>query len=167
MSFLKSVSLFHSLNEEQFLEICRRLVVVTFQPGTVIITQGDLGDEFFLIQSGKVSTAAGTVGVSELTSIIVRMKILGALDVLAPPGCVYACGVRWQRNEAWIVKLCVGLVGRTGSWLPPSGHCAQAPGEAPSPQWLKHGSRRWRWCVTVALVTCGLGGACVVSCCFT
>lgn len=54
MSFLKSVSLFHSLQEDQLLELCKRLVVVTFPPNTPIVVQDDAGDEFFLIQSGKV-----------------------------------------------------------------------------------------------------------------
>lgn len=55
LSFFKSLSLFHSFNEEQLIALTRRLTVRTFEPGSVIIRQGDIGEEFYIVQSGKVS----------------------------------------------------------------------------------------------------------------
>ena len=54
LSFFKSVSLFHTFTEEQLLVLTRRIVVRTYEPGTVIVKQGDIGDEFFVVHVGKV-----------------------------------------------------------------------------------------------------------------
>lgn len=55
LSFLKSVSLFHSFSEEQLIGLTRKVVIRSFEPGSVIVKQGDIGHEFFIVHSGRVS----------------------------------------------------------------------------------------------------------------
>jgi hypothetical protein len=55
LSFLKSVSLFHSFSEEQLIGLTRKVVIRTYEPGAVIVKQGDIGAEFFIVHSGRVS----------------------------------------------------------------------------------------------------------------
>ena len=58
LSFFKSVSLFHSFSEEQLLGLTRKIVERTFEPGQVIVRQGDSGAEFYIVHTGRVSAVA-------------------------------------------------------------------------------------------------------------
>jgi len=53
-SFLKSVPLFHNLNEEQFELVRENLHKQTFEPKEVIVRQDTRGDLFYLVLDGKV-----------------------------------------------------------------------------------------------------------------
>ncbi len=79
MSFLKSVSLFHSFTEDQFFQTCSRLVVREFTPGAVIVRQRDVGDEFFIIQSGKVTTTTTLLLIASMTAHAAVPVVLQAL----------------------------------------------------------------------------------------
>jgi len=54
IEFLKNIHLFHSLEEEELLEIASNLEENEYASGQVILRQGAYGDRFFLIYSGKV-----------------------------------------------------------------------------------------------------------------
>mmetsp|Transcript_26578 Transcript_26578/g.71249 ORF Transcript_26578/g.71249 Transcript_26578/m.71249 type:complete len:712 (+) Transcript_26578:95-2230(+) len=49
---LKEVSTFKHFKEDQLMRIALSLVEVQFEPGEVVIKQGDDGDEFFIIEKG-------------------------------------------------------------------------------------------------------------------
>ena len=54
LSFLKSVPLFHTFSEAQFSKMCAQLRLIEYHDGETIIRQGDVGDKFYIIKSGKV-----------------------------------------------------------------------------------------------------------------
>jgi hypothetical protein len=53
--FFKQVHLFRGLEEEALLDLSQNVPVQVYSPGQVIFRQGDEGDEFFLLCSGRVS----------------------------------------------------------------------------------------------------------------
>ncbi|MBN2502638.1 MAG: cyclic nucleotide-binding domain-containing protein [Anaerolineales bacterium] len=55
ISFLQDVALFHPLNEEELGRVARRLKEFQLEKGQVLFAQGDVGDNFYIIRSGKVS----------------------------------------------------------------------------------------------------------------
>jgi len=63
---LSRVSLLSHLDTSQLRELAVRSVVDTWPQGTVIIRQGDEGDRFFVLLSGRAAVAVGTEPASEL-----------------------------------------------------------------------------------------------------
>mmetsp|Transcript_2704 Transcript_2704/g.6950 ORF Transcript_2704/g.6950 Transcript_2704/m.6950 type:complete len:804 (+) Transcript_2704:70-2481(+) len=62
MTFLAQVPLFKKLPKDQFPLLADAVVPVEFKSGTVIIKQGDNGQEFFVIQSGEASVSVSSDG---------------------------------------------------------------------------------------------------------
>lgn len=52
--FLKSTDLFREIPIEKLLPVAKSLVVKNFSKGEVIVTQGDVGEELFLVVTGRV-----------------------------------------------------------------------------------------------------------------
>ena len=55
---LRSVSLFKALSDEQLAAVAARAEIVTMGAGRVLVTQGERGDEMFVIDSGSVRIIA-------------------------------------------------------------------------------------------------------------
>eukprot|EP01138_Halocafeteria_seosinensis_P005538 gb/GECG01005661.1/.p1 GENE.gb/GECG01005661.1/~~gb/GECG01005661.1/.p1 ORF type:complete len:1533 (+),score=231.60 gb/GECG01005661.1/:1-4599(+) len=55
MSLMKSISLFHTFSEQQFSRLCIAVRKQKWRPGEIIIRQGESGDMFFIIASGRVA----------------------------------------------------------------------------------------------------------------
>jgi Ca2+:H+ antiporter len=68
LQFLVEVPLFKCLPKECFPELGSCAQNVTFNEGQVIIKQGDLGEEFFVIKSGTATVTADGAGIAELKS---------------------------------------------------------------------------------------------------
>jgi CRP/FNR family transcriptional regulator len=52
--FLKNISLFKELNEEQLSEIIKILKPVTFSAGDIIVIEGEKGESMYIFKKGKV-----------------------------------------------------------------------------------------------------------------
>jgi hypothetical protein len=52
--FLQKIHLFHELTDDQLIEIAEKITEVSVEKDEVILEQGDEGNEFYLIYSGKV-----------------------------------------------------------------------------------------------------------------
>lgn len=62
-SFIKSVEVLSTLNEYERLTIADALVTVSFPEGTVVIAQGEPGNDFYIIEDGEVkATKEGVDG---------------------------------------------------------------------------------------------------------
>src|SRR5262245_35103746 len=59
---LLSIPLFSGLSREDIAKILGKLEEVSFPSGTVIFSQGDAGDAFYLVQSGTVQVMIGRTG---------------------------------------------------------------------------------------------------------
>lgn len=53
IGFLKEIPLFSELNDEEFTELCKHIKLRRFMKGSSIIRQGDKGDNFYTIVSGR------------------------------------------------------------------------------------------------------------------
>ncbi len=53
ISFLQKVPLFHGLNNRHLEQLAKRMVERVYAPGQPIVTQGQGGEGFFIIVSGK------------------------------------------------------------------------------------------------------------------
>jgi CRP/FNR family transcriptional regulator len=51
---LSQVSVFHSLNQKHLTHLAQCMKLERFEPGQVIIAQGDVGQALYIIQSGSV-----------------------------------------------------------------------------------------------------------------
>ena len=54
IEFLQRIHLFYRLEEEHFDSVAEKAREKTFHPGEVVISQGEIGDKFFMIFSGSV-----------------------------------------------------------------------------------------------------------------
>ena len=54
MGTLKGVEVFKSLKQKDLVLLADALTEVSFKAGTYVITQGEVGEKFFVIQSGEV-----------------------------------------------------------------------------------------------------------------
>jgi CRP-like cAMP-binding protein len=68
MAFLRNVKLFEELRDFSLDKIVNVMFLVTFSPGDRIFKQGEMGDCFYMIQSGKVAITQSTfLGTHSLT----------------------------------------------------------------------------------------------------
>lgn len=56
---LSKMPLFARLNEREMLRIMQVAEVVSYEPGEVVVQEGDRGDELFIVQSGEVRISRG------------------------------------------------------------------------------------------------------------
>ncbi len=68
MTVLKKIQLLSGLNDKQLKTIARSLTKQSYPVGAKIVTQGDPGEEFFIIFSGQVSVTVNHVEVAKLNS---------------------------------------------------------------------------------------------------
>jgi CRP-like cAMP-binding protein len=66
LQILKKVELLSGLSDKQLVTIARFLRSETYSEGVEIITQGEYGDDFFMIASGEVSVRVNNVEVAKL-----------------------------------------------------------------------------------------------------
>lgn len=60
-SFLRSVPLLHTLFDQEIFRICDALNPVNFGPGSLIVRQGDVGHDFFVIEEGSADVYVSEV----------------------------------------------------------------------------------------------------------
>lgn len=66
LEHLGNVKMFSSLNKKELGLVARAADVVRIKPGTVIVTEGSSGHEFYLILSGHASVKRGRRKVADL-----------------------------------------------------------------------------------------------------
>ena len=66
---LMAMPLFSELNAPQAKQVTSKLVEEVYSPGTVIISQGDIGDKFYVINSGSVEVRRQPEGSTEETVV--------------------------------------------------------------------------------------------------
>ena len=52
--FIKSIPVFHNLEEDAIIQLCHLFLQVSYEPGEMIIREGEEGDSFFVVQKGSV-----------------------------------------------------------------------------------------------------------------
>lgn len=87
ISFLKSVPLFHECTEEQLAVLVQRLTVRACDSGSVVVRQGDIGDEFFVLASGGVRPPPITI---VCVHVLLCVQGVRLCDSVQP--CVTSCG---------------------------------------------------------------------------
>ena len=53
VGFLRNVPLFHGLSNRQLENLAKRMVERDYKEGNLIVTQGNVGEGFFIITSGE------------------------------------------------------------------------------------------------------------------
>lgn len=66
-SFLASVPILASLQGHERAKIADALESKTYAPGEVVVSEGEQGDEFYLIENGVATVEKGGVAVGELS----------------------------------------------------------------------------------------------------
>ena len=66
MAILKRVDILSSLSEKQLLKVARSLKKEVYPANTTLFSQGDIGNNFYLIASGEVSIHVNHVEVAKL-----------------------------------------------------------------------------------------------------
>jgi CRP-like cAMP-binding protein len=68
LGFLRGVPMFSACSDAELEQIADRGFVRTFQDGTPLVAEGEQGNEFFVISSGKASVQRGSKEVGTLQS---------------------------------------------------------------------------------------------------
>jgi len=84
--FLRKIHLFHDLKDEQLLQIAERFEEETFEAGEVILEQGTLSDNFYLIYSGRVHVYRRREGREQELAVLVRGDYFGEMEILGQRG---------------------------------------------------------------------------------
>ncbi|KAL7274825.1 hypothetical protein RUND412_002256 [Rhizina undulata] len=79
-AFLEEVPILSSLVPYERAKIADALETITYQPGTIIIRQGDQGDRFFIIESGIAEVYKN--GIAELVRTLSKGDYFGELALL-------------------------------------------------------------------------------------
>jgi CRP-like cAMP-binding protein len=66
MAILKKVEMLQSLTEKQMLVIARALTKKVYPSGTTLFTQGDIGEDFYMLAAGEVAITVNHVEVAKL-----------------------------------------------------------------------------------------------------
>jgi CRP/FNR family cyclic AMP-dependent transcriptional regulator len=83
VGFLYKVPVFHALKKNQLEQLAKRFVERDFPLGTQIVTQGQGGEGFFIVQSGKVDVIRERAdGTSALVNQLEAGDFLGELALL-------------------------------------------------------------------------------------
>lgn len=77
---LKNVSIFENLPDHVLADIAEITVVESIDKGSTFINKGDLGDNMFIIKSGKAKVHDGEHSIT----ILHENQIVGELAILAP-----------------------------------------------------------------------------------
>jgi len=93
MGFLKEVPLLQSLREDEIANLCDALQVREVKADEVIITEGDIGTEFFIVECGRAQARKGGAVVMEYEEksyfgeLALRNSAPRAADVVATQDC--------------------------------------------------------------------------------
>ncbi|MDH7499828.1 MAG: cyclic nucleotide-binding domain-containing protein [candidate division NC10 bacterium] len=81
-SFLRKAPLFASLNDEELLQVCRRLESKRVPRGGVICREGEPGDAFYIIRSGAVVVFTTREGKEKRLNELYRGDVFGEMALL-------------------------------------------------------------------------------------
>ena len=84
LSRLGAFEWFAGLNEEDLAEISLTCEERTVQPGTIIIRQGQVGNELYLMEEGSVAIYREQAGASELLAILDAPTVFGEMAIVNP-----------------------------------------------------------------------------------
>ena len=82
LSFLRKAPLFASLSEEELLQVCRGLECKRVPRGTVICTEGEPGDAFYIIRAGAVLVYTACDGAEKRLNELHRGDCFGEMALL-------------------------------------------------------------------------------------
>ena len=88
---------FAGLNEEDLAEISLTCEERTVQPGTIIIRQGQVGNEIYLMEEGSVAIYREQTGASELLAVLHAPTVFGEMAMVNPER-VRTASVKAQNN---------------------------------------------------------------------
>lgn len=83
ITLLKEVNFFPPLSDEDYKPIVEKCKIVKFPPNTVIFSQDDEGDNFYIIESGKVKITRKTKGEEKTLAILTRGEFFGEMALLS------------------------------------------------------------------------------------
>jgi CRP-like cAMP-binding protein len=84
--FLRKIHLFHDLTDDQLVEIAEKITEVSFDTDGVILEQGDVGDSFYLIYSGKVRVFRQRDGRKQELATLVSGDYVGEMELFTGRG---------------------------------------------------------------------------------
>ncbi|MBI2377586.1 MAG: cyclic nucleotide-binding domain-containing protein [Deltaproteobacteria bacterium] len=64
--FLKSIDLFRDMDGEELVRVAQIAAEVTFEPGAVLMSEGEIGDSLYLLAAGRVAVEKGKAKVAEI-----------------------------------------------------------------------------------------------------
>ena len=82
LSRLGAFEWFAGLNEEDLAEISIACEECTVQPGTIIIRQGQVGNEVYLMEEGSVAVYREKNGTSELLAVLNAPTVFGEMAIV-------------------------------------------------------------------------------------
>ena len=84
--FLRKIHLFHDLDDNQLLQIGMMFAEETFETGEVILKEGSLSNDFYIIYEGKVRVYRRRDGREEELAVLVSGDYFGEMEVLGQRG---------------------------------------------------------------------------------
>ncbi|MBM4297126.1 MAG: cyclic nucleotide-binding domain-containing protein, partial [Deltaproteobacteria bacterium] len=79
-----SIPIFSALSREDVAKVLGKMEEITYGPGATIVRQGDLGDAFFVIQSGAVQVVVDSgAGNSEIVAVLGPKDCFGEMALLS------------------------------------------------------------------------------------
>jgi anion transporter len=123
---IRSIPIFSGLSREDIAKVLGKMEEVSFGPGATIISQGDEGDAFYLIQSGAVQVIVESgAGNSEVVAVLGPRDWVGEMALLsgeARSATIQSVGETklwrlrrddWdeliERHPTWLRQFCVTL----------------------------------------------------------
>ena len=82
LSFLRSVPIFESLSDDELSRIADALEVEEFMENQHIITQGEIGDKFFIVVNGEAAVTIERDGEIHLMDVLGQGKYFGEIAML-------------------------------------------------------------------------------------
>ena len=80
--FLKNVSLFNNLTEDDIVQICGMLQDLELPAGAVLFDEGSVGDRAYIIQSGELEIVKSSVGGEVLLAVRGQGEVIGEMSLL-------------------------------------------------------------------------------------
>jgi putative ABC transport system ATP-binding protein len=80
--FLRSVDLFADLNANQLSDVAGKMKTRPFAPGDILIRQGEIGEEFFLLGKGSVDVTVVEAGVTRTVATLSSGQCFGERALL-------------------------------------------------------------------------------------
>ena len=84
--FLRKIHLFHGLTDDQLVEVAEKVTEVSFDADGTILEQGDVGESFYLIYSGKVLVSRQHDGRKQVLATLVSGDYVGEMELFTGRG---------------------------------------------------------------------------------